>query len=224
MYNFPALSETGDTNWAVTAASDLYVDLGLSVKWAKCNLGATTETDYGDYYAWGEVTGYSENNKEFKWLSYRYATSDEKLTKYCSDSSKGQDGFTDALTTLEKIDDAAYTALGGKFRMPTKAEWTELINNCIWTWDDTKKGYTVTSKIAGYTNKSIFIPAAGRRQWANLTDTSWGNYWSSSLQTEYPEFAWYVQFNSNSGSNQLSHISRSYGQSVRPVSEYRIKQ
>lgn len=70
MYNFPELTETGGTNWAVTKASDLYVDLGITVGgkkiyWAKCNLGASTETGYGDYFAWGEVTGYHEGKKEF---------------------------------------------------------------------------------------------------------------------------------------------------------------
>ena len=88
MYNFPSLSATGGSNWAVQNASDLYVDLGIEVDgkkiyWTKCNLGADTETDYGDYFAWGEVTGYNEGKTNFAsdWSNYYFGTS-SSFSKY----------------------------------------------------------------------------------------------------------------------------------------------
>ena len=123
MYNFPALSVTGGTNWAVTDASDLYVDLGLSVKLAKCNLGATNPEDYGDYFAWGEL----QPKSDYQWSTYLYGSDYDQLTKYCGNASRGKDGYTDDLTVLEQSDDAAYAAFGGQFRMPTQEEVYELL-------------------------------------------------------------------------------------------------
>ena len=208
MYNFPSLSTTGGSNWAVQNASDLYVDLGLSVKWAKYNVGATTETGYGDYFAWGETTGYNEGKTNFAsdWSNYYFGTQ-SSFTKYT-----GSD-----YTVLQKEDDAAYAALGGKFRMPTKAEIDALLALSK-KWVTNYNG----SGINGYTftgnGNTLFLPAAGYRNLTDFYDTgSYGLYWSSSLYTGNPDGAWYLYF--DSGPADASGNDRCYGFSVRAVSE-----
>ena len=208
MYNFPSLSTTGGSNWAVQNASDLYVDLGLSVKWAKYNVGATTETGYGDYFAWGETTGYNEGKTNFAsdWSNYYFGTQ-SSFTKYT-----GSD-----YTVLQKEDDAAYAALGGKFRMPTKAEIDALLALSK-KWVTNYNG----SGINGYTftgnGNTLFLPAAGYRNSTSFYGAgSHGYYWSSSLYTGYPNRAWLLYFRSG-GANAYDSV-RSNGFSVRAVSE-----
>ena len=193
------------------------VDLGLSVKWATCNVGADNPEEYGDYFAWGET----EAKTDYSWPTYEWCNgSYNTMTKYCNNSSYGYNGFTDNKTVLDPEDDAAHVNWGGSWRMPTDAEWTELRNNCTWTWttQDGVNGYRVTSKKTGYTDKSIFIPAAGGRYDASLYEVGTdGNYWSSFLDMGNPFGAWYVTF--RSGGVYRSYSDRSLGFSVRPVSE-----
>ena len=189
-----------------------YVDLGLSVKWATCNVGANNPEDYGDYFAWGETT----TKDTYNWSTYKYCNgSDDSLTKYCDKSSYGNNGFTDNKTQLELSDDAARANWGGSWRMPSNEERNELIDNCTWEWTTQNgvNGYKVTSKSNG---NSIFLPAAGYRYDSSLISAgSRGLYWSSSLGTDYPYYAWGVYF--NSGYVYRDYGSRSYGHSVRPV-------
>ncbi|MBR5443239.1 MAG: InlB B-repeat-containing protein [Paludibacteraceae bacterium] len=147
-----------------------YVDLGLSVKWATYNVGATTPEEYGDYFAWGEVKSkidYTEYN--YKYYDYKYYG----YTKY---------NPTDKKKVLDIIDDAARMNWGGKWRMPSDSEWGELISQCTWEWDNEKNGYVVTSQKEGYTQKSIFLPAAGYKGHAHLScNSAGGHYWKTSL-------------------------------------------
>ena len=186
-----------------------YVDLGLSVKWATMNVGASKPEDYGDYFAWGETTTKSTYN----WSTYKYCNgSSDSLTKYNTNSSYGT---VDNKTQLELSDDAARANWGGSWRMPTGAELTELRENCTWTWTTQNgvNGYKVTSKKNG---NSIFLPAAGCRYDSSLDYAgSRGYYWSSSLFTDYPLNAWSVYFNSDNVYGDS--YSRRYGFSVRPV-------
>ena len=189
-----------------------YVDLGLSVKWATCNVGANSPEDYGAYFAWGET-----NPKvTYHWYNYKYLDdSSSVLTKYNTDSNGGT---VDNKTTLELSDDVARVNWGGGWRMPTDAELTELRENCTWTWTTQKGvyGYKVTSKKSGNTNKYIFLPAAGLRSGSSLEDTgSSGNYWSSSLDAGSPYYAYGLSFYSDYV--YWSSYSRYYGRSVRPV-------
>ncbi len=192
----------------------LAVDLGLpsGIKWASCNVGATTPEGYGNYYAWGEVT----TKEEYSWTTYKYANdSYNTLTKYCNDSTYGNNGFKDNKTTLDLGDDAALMNWGGVWRMPTEAEITELRTNCTWTWttQNNVNGYLVTSKT---NSNSIFLPAAGYRVVADLLYVgSYGYYWSSSLYGSYPSDAWYLDF--DSGNQGRYGGIRSYGWSVRAV-------
>ena len=190
-----------------------YVDLGMSVKWATCNVGATKPEEYGDYFAWGET----QPKDYYDWSTYKYCNgSSTSLTKYCTDSYYGT---VDNKTQLELSDDAARANWGGSWRMPTDAELTELCEQCTWTWTTQNGvyGYKVTSKKSGYTNKSIFLPAAGYRYDSSLGSAgSYGIYWSSSLYADKPSSAWSVLF--YSGSVDRDNLDpRYFGFSVRPV-------
>ncbi len=202
--------ENPDPNTGATGSENgyEYVDLGLSVKWATCNVGATKPEEYGDYFAWGET----EPKSTYDWSTYKYCNgSYNTLTKYNNSSSYGT---VDNKTTLDLIDDAARANWGGSWRMPTKAEQDELRNNCTWTWTTQNgvNGYKVT----GTNGNSIFLPAAGDRYDRSLGDAgSIGYYWSSSLDTGSPYNAWSVDF--YSGYVGRYDYSRSYGFSVRPV-------
>ena len=186
-----------------------YVDLGLSVKWATCNVGATKPEEYGDYFAWGET----QPKSTYSWSAYKYCNgSATTLTKYCTNSDFGT---IDNKTVLEAADDAARANWGGSWRMPTDAELTELREQCTWTWTTQNGvyGYKVTSKKNG---ESIFLPAAGCRGASSLYFAgSYGYYWFSSLSTDSPSDAFSLYFNSSNVDRDRSH--RCYGLSVRPV-------
>ena len=211
-----ATTSSGNTGTGKETGHE-YVDLGLSVKWATCNIGASKPEGYGDYYAWGEIS----TKNDYSWSTYKYCNgSYDKLTKYCNDSGYGNNGFTDGKTKLELSDDVARQKWGGSWRMPTRAEQDELrnTNNCTWTWTTQNgvKGYLVTSKKSGHEGASIFLPAAGYRDGAGLDDAgSYGDFWSSSLNTDTPGRAYCLYF--NSGEVDWNGSNRYYGQSVRPV-------
>ena len=185
-----------------------YVDLGLSVKWATMNIGASSPEDYGDYFAWGETTAKSTYNwSTYKWCNGSYDTQ----TKYCTSSSYGT---VDNKTVLELEDDAANANWGGNWRMPTDAEWTELRTNCTWTW--TTQNGVYGRKVTASNGNSIFLPAAGYRYDSSLSRAgSNGDYWSSSLHESGPDYAWRVNF--GSGNVSRRSYSRCDGQSVRAV-------
>ena len=190
-----------------------YVDLGLpsGTLWATCNVGANTPEEYGDYFAWGETTP----KETYNWSTYRYCNgSSTTLTKYCSNADYGNNGFTDALTTLEASDDAAVANWGGSWRMPTYYEMSELNANCTVTWT-TRNG--VNGRLfTGPNGNSIFLPAAGYRYGSELDNAgAYGGYWSSSLGTDYPRSAWNLNF--GSGVYYMGSGYRLYGRSVRPV-------
>jgi len=205
-----------------TPSGVVAVDLGLSVKWANMNIGATSVTGYGFYFAWGETTGYgsdTSDGRSFNWASYKWGISSTSLTKY---NTKAANGTVDNRTKLEFCDDAAYAAWGGAWRMPSKAEWEELKNtdNCTWEWktdyNGSGVGYLVTSKKSGYTSNYIFLPAAGYRYDASVSGRGeYGRYWSSSLSEGYPSGAWYLYF--GSGGAYVYYDNRYYGYTVRAV-------
>lgn len=189
-----------------------YVDLGLSVKWATCNVGASKPEEYGDPFAWGETT---PKSTFFEWSTYKWCRgSRETLTKYNTESSYGT---VDNETTLELSDDAARANWGGSWRMPTKAEQDELREKCTWTWTTQNgvKGCKVTSKING---NSIFLPAQCYLPGTSLDNyvgSYCGKYWSSSLGKSGTSCAFVLYF----GSDRVDWdgTPRNYGFSVRPV-------
>lgn len=201
------------------------IDLGLpsGLKWASFNLGATKPEEYGDYYAWGEVyPKYDYSFSAYKWF---IDGNSHAMTKYCTNSSYGYNGFTDGKIVLDPEDDAAHVNLGGNWRMPTETEWGELEENCTWTWTSDYNGSGVagriaTSKIEGYTSNSIFLPAAGYRFDTSLFDAGvCGVYWSSSLNTDWPNLVGVVDFFSDTDTVNRGGNDRCLGLSVRPVTE-----
>ena len=184
-----------------------YVDLGLpsGLKWATCNIGASSPEQTGLYFAWGETTGYTAEQvtsgvREFNKASY----------------NAGPAASISTNLTLEH--DAAHIYMGGSWRMPTKNEFQELLNNCnVMQTEDYNgtgvKGLVFTSKSNG---KSVFFPAAGNCLNSSVVDVgSYGVYWSAS---------WRSSSNARelcflSGSHDLNYNYRYYGYSVRGVCE-----
>ena len=171
-----------------------WVDLGLSVKWATCNVGASSPSDYGDYFAWGEISTKSS---------------------YTEDNSKTYNKPMGDIAGNSQYDTASAN-WGSTWRMPTEKEFQELSDQCTWTWTSQggHAGYRVTSKTNG---NSIFLPAAGYRDGQSLHYVgSYGHYWSAGPNSItsgrnlsfIPSYV-YPQYTS----------SRAYGLTVRPVSE-----
>ena len=199
-----------------------YVDLGLSVKWATCNLGASKPTECGGYYQWAGTKDVSDTKIYLDWDNCPYHTGSSSTSGWTKYNTRSSYGTVDNKTVLEAKDDAASVALGGKWRIPTDTEWDELRNtsNCSWTWTsiDGVNGYKVQSKKSGYSDQWIFLPAAGYRFDYYLSNVgTYGFYWSSSLNTDYPNYAYYLYLSASSV--KKNNLSRYYGRSVRPVSE-----
>lgn len=192
------------------------VDLGLSVKWSSMNLGATSPTDYGDYFSWGETS----TKDNYSWDTYELCNgSSSTLTKYNNNSSYGTVDNKSEFKDYNYEDDAARQALGVKWRIPTDAEWTELRTKCTCTWKTNYNGSGINGILVTATNgNSIFLPAASRRYDASLGMAgAYGFYWASSVYTGYPSDAWRVYFDSDIV--ERSHYNRCNGYSVRPVCE-----
>lgn len=186
-----------------------YVDLGLSVKWATCNVGASQPQEYGDYYAWGET----QTKSDYSWKTYKLGRGNQDSMKKYNCTFKTY-GPVDNKRTLDPEDDVAHVKWGGTWRMPTDEEQTELRDNCIWTYTsiDGVNGYEVKSKKNG---KSIFLPTAGHYWDKNYyVAGSFAYYWSSTV-CDLPNNAWNIDF-SSTGINRYQG-SRHLGQSVRPV-------
>lgn len=188
-----------------------YVDLGLSVKWATCNVGANSPEESGDFFAWGEV----EPKEIYNWNTYKLCTAlnndPVELLKYITDDVYG---IIDNKTVLDSEDDAATANWGGSWRMPTQAECQELVEKCTWVWTTQNgvNGYVITSRVEGYKNKSIFLPAVDNSDYDN-------KYWSSSLEIDgyYDTYACVIGFDEYEGPWADDYIERCIGLLVRPV-------
>ncbi len=175
------------------------VDLGLSVDWATYNVGATSETQPGSYLCWGETA-----------TKTNYVISEYK---YYSTTTSTYTNIGNNITGTSY--DAAYTLWGGTWRMPTNAEINELISNCTWTWDDTKKGSTVTSRTTG---KSIFLYAGGMYSGTILSqaDTN-GYYWTSNADQTDTELRCGDLTFTSTASGSIGRTYRYKGLLIRPV-------
>ena len=161
------------------------VDLGLSVKWASCNLGASKPEEYGDYYSWGETSPKEVYTKEtYKYYIGKSRTDEGFLAELYSKYVVNPDnGTIDNKIQLDPADDAAHVKLGGKWRMPTEKECQELVDKCIWTYQSRMGvcGYEVKSSVNG---NSIFLPLSGYRVESHRTAKEEEvGYLSSSLYT-----------------------------------------
>ena len=172
-----------------------YVDLGLSVKWATCNVGASSPGDYGNHYAWGETSTKSS-----------YDTDNSATYGKQMGSIAGNPTY-----------DVARKKWGSPWRLPTKAEFDELVDNCTWTWttQNGHNGYKVTSKKNG---NSIFLPAAGYRDGTSSgSQGTDGYYWSATPYKSGDYGAYYLYF--YEGYRYSDWFYSFYGRSVRPVSQ-----
>ena len=169
-----------------------YVDLGLSVKWATCNIGANSPSDYGNYFAWGEA----ETKQKY---------TDKNSTNYNKKKYKYQD--------------AASINWSPAWRLPTKEECDELVKYCTWQWVTVNghNGYKVTSKING---ESIFMPAAGFRNEDKLYESGkTGMLWSMTPIITFGKTfsAYYLEFSSSHGVSDWK--KNCVGCPIRPVTE-----
>ena len=188
-----------------------YVDLGLpsGLKWAKCNVGAETETDYGDYFMWGSVT---PNNDTL--CDWEHAPFNNGLSLFGREYFSSIKDIVCPNGVLAKEYDAAAQIMGSGWRMPTQTEWQELLNNTTNEW--TQVNGVNGRKFTASNGNSIFIPAAGYCRDGSVYGVGYyGSVWSSSLYTSDPNSAWYLYF--YSGSCGMSSSNRCYGQSVRGV-------
>lgn len=172
------------------------VDLGLSVKWAACNIGALSPEEYGNYYAFAETeTKYTYNESTYL------------------DSTNHKYG-TDKKTQLDLDDDVAHVKWGGDWRIPTDVEQADISKKCVWLWGTYKghNGYI----IVGSTGNAIFLPAAGYYKGGSHWGPNSGYYWSSVI---YESIA-FDQFAHEANSSFFGGVTSShlfYGRSVRPV-------
>ena len=208
-----------------------YVDLGLpsGLKWAKCNLGASKPSDYGDYYAWGETAP----KADYDWATYKWMQAGKSdwqyITKYTIADGQTEGIWYDSsgnfigdnLTTLRPADDAATQQLGSPWRMPTVDEQEELITKCTWTWttQDGVNGYQVD----GPNGNAIFLPAAGYRAGSALDSAGSHGFYLSNSHSSYAthstprnDVVFRIYFYSN-GQHSMDTFLRYLGFSVRPV-------
>ncbi len=192
------------------------VDLGLTsgTLWATTNVGADNPQDIGLFFAWGDTEGHKlEDGYLFSWENYKWGEVsgyDTFFTKYCSDSSRGKDGFTDGKFELDPEDDAAYVNWGNEWRMPSKQQLDELLNECTWTLATI--GDITGYEVKGPNGNSIFLPTTGWRIDDMLLEG--GAYWSRSGTPDDVGGAFYLGWD-EWGFYEFG--GRSDGQCVRPV-------
>ncbi len=213
-----------------------YVDLALpsGTKWADYNVGASSPTQFGNYYAWGETNTKSDYN----WDTYKYIKlptekkqakivpeySDSAeffscVTKYCSESECGKDGFTDFKKELDLADDLAHKLWGGKWRIPSDEQFDELINYTKHRW--TRINSVIGMLFIGRNGYSIFLPAAGSCYGTSLKDGgSSGGYWSRTLSAYASYSACFLKFDLDDVWEDVYVYRTGYrydGHTVRPV-------
>lgn len=191
---------TNTSKWRATE----YVDFGLSIKWATCNLGASSPEEVGNFYAWGELSPKSD----YSMSTYVWDDGDWGYTKY---------NLTDGLTTLEACDDAAHIALGGRWKIPTQSEFSELMNCGM------SSGYfTESNGVHGrsFNNgiKNLFFPETGYKEgekWLNK-DAAEGEYWTSTLYDQNYPYYWKF-FSSSYAYFYRDQRRTNRGHVIRPV-------
>ena len=185
-----------------------FVDLGLpsGTLWASMNIGASKPEDYGNYFAWGETSGYNEGKESFEWKTYIWMKySETKITKY-----NNEDGRIE----LEASDDVATKKWGNNWQTPSTEQINELIEECDWSWETRNriKGCLVKSKV---NDNSIFLPAGSSYPNYSTFIGKIGDYWSRTLRKDYNYESYYLCFDNEGGI--VFSGARSNGMSIRPV-------
>ena len=192
-----------------------YIDLGLpsGTKWAKCNVGAESETDYGLHFAWGDTKGYYNvtNSNRFTSEDYKFSLdgSSSKFIKY---------NMIDGKTILDLEDDAAYVNMGGRWHIPSINQIEELISNTKVTWEYDYKGSDSSGMLftSNINSEKIFIPASGylgNGRIGGLDD--FGYIWSNYHKLSTVDNGYYMRRHADLSG--VSYRSRYYGLSVRGV-------
>lgn len=216
-----------------SSVTPVAVDLGLpsGTKWANMNIGASSESDAGKYFAWGEIKGYRPASEYFGpkhkywWSDYKWCRGSGSgasgMTKYCSNSTYGD---VDNKIALELIDDAARANWGGSWRMPTYVEFVELLQNTTQTVDYynyTMMGVRLTSKING---KSIYLPYSGNYSSTSSSYSDYSSkgekscYWSSTVYNSLTNAAYVIEFDKSAYAEvKTAYKYRCYGMAIRPV-------
>ena len=203
--------------------------------WAETNIGAEDPWDYGCYFWWGDTVGYKRENNV--WVasdgsSSKYSFSSQNTPTYGkSNGTLNSEGWLTDNNFLDSVHDAAHVQWGGDWRMPTKQEMTDLINNCDWTWTTTNgvSGYVVCGR-GGYAASCIFLPVTGYGQDYSQVYREYGYYWTSapSFISSYYNMPYYAYFlyicqpghsNLGTGSERCTSMSgdRQHGAPIRPV-------
>jgi len=214
-----------------------YVDLGLSVKWATMNLGATSPSDHGKYYAWGE----KKPKNDYSIFNYAYfkQTENESIggvyvmgskykrgyTKYVNElqaEKEGYDNFADNKRLLDYSDDAARANWGGGWRIPTVGEMNELCTRCKWQW--TKLNGKSVYKVTGPNGNHIFLPASGTRfRMKTCYIGEIGFYWTANVYTGAKCNGAYTLHFSKDGFGITENETRYDGRSIRPVIKFKTR-
>ncbi len=179
-----------------------YIDLGLpsGTKWATMNVGADSNNISGGYFAWGEVTTKTEYEKNIQ-------TYNRDASSLNADNIVNENGL------LTPEFDAATKNWGDGWRMPSKEDFDELIENCEWEWDKKAVGYYVKGK----NGNSIFLPAAGNYFGNSQKEAGYGRYWCASVDETNSFRSWCLCFHSISKYMSNGSYGRYYGRPVRPV-------
>ena len=190
--------------------------------WADTNIGAENPEDYGYYFWWGDTVGYKRENN--KWVAtdgsssnFSFCSSNRPTYNKDIATLKSQGWITaDRDSVLKPEHDAAHVQWGGKWRMPTNQELSDLDSKCSWTWTTVNgvKGYVVQGK-GTYASASIFLPCAGYGSLTSLRDAgSYGDYWSS---VPYSGSSDAHDLDFDSSYHRTPSSPRDFGLSVRPV-------
>lgn len=207
----PPVVETPDNPTMAEA-----VDLGLSVKWASCNVGASSPEERGNYYAWGEV----EPKDNYTWETYKWCDgTGDSMLKYCTNGEYSYN-IIDNKTVLDLEDDAAHINMGGNWRMPTYDEFYELKTKCnfIYTTYKGVKGH----KVVGPNGNSIFLPLGFFVDGTKVHEIVYSIYLTASLNDNVSNEAYeFFPFVTASTSKHywLASNARYYGRVVRAVCE-----
>ena len=181
------------------------VDLGLpsGILWATCNIGASSPLEIGDYFAWGEI----ESKDAYGWETYKLCRGAyDSIFKYTEDDGK---------SVLEPQDDAAKSELGGEWRVPTKEDMEELVEECEWNWSS--QNGQLGWKVIGPNNNYIFLPASGAASSYRISGVNeLGRYWTSTRdKSNYS--AYNLRFKDGKDTIVVVADTRFYGRTIRPV-------
>lgn len=232
--NVPEPEEANDIKTATGEDDYEWVDLGLKsgTLWAKCNIGAESPEEFGNFYAWGETEAKTpmppynpEAEKDVKdlvnWVTYKYCQEkDSTMTKYCYNEWFGT---VDSLKVLDSTDDAATAIWGADWQTPSPDDFNELITEANTKGGLVSMAWAQVNRVPGikFTNTttmaSIFFPAGGYRyKYGHDCKNFAGMYWTNTLNAgnndNWARVFYFTYTLTKTGNNE-----RCYGLNIRPI-------